>query len=107
MLNECTNCKGRFHGDSPSNLARAIELLETADCVFNFLWKNRVTPLRNFSFEFFWAIFTKYAPLPFSIPWCKKVKKWPQKLKSTGGGGACTWVRELSETDGKSNPTPT
>ena len=39
--------------------------------------------LTNFSFEFFYEIFTEGASLLSSIPWCKKVKSG-QKLKSGG-----------------------
>ena len=53
------------------NLARAIELSETAEycaqpCIET-LYKRAtsVAHLTNFSFEFFYAIFTQDAPLPF------------------------------------------
>ena len=53
MLNKCA----KFHGDSQSgikvkfNLARAIELSETADFVYNYIYRN---PLQasNFSGAF-------------------------------------------------------
>ena len=50
-----------------------------------------VAHLTNFSFEFFYEIFTEAACLSTSsIPWCKKVKN-DQKLISRGGGGEQHW----------------
>ena len=70
MINKCA----KFHKDSPSgkkvnfNLARANELSETADFVYNFketLSKRAtsVAHLTNVSFEFFYEIFTEDASL--------------------------------------------
>ena len=73
ILKKCA----KFHEDSPSgkkvkfNLARVIEVSETADfCVqlcIETLYKRAtsVAHLTNFSFEFFYAIFTQDAPLLF------------------------------------------
>ena len=70
MMNKCA----KFHKDSPSgkkvkfNIPSAIELLETADFVYNFVYKpNASEQLRwhiwpTFPFEFFHEIFTEDAP---------------------------------------------
>ena len=80
MMNKCA----RFHKDSPSekkvklNLPSAIELSETAVFVYNFSetlckWATSLAHLTNFSFKFFYDIFTDDASLPL-ILLCKKVK---------------------------------
>ena len=80
------NKYAKFHGDSLSSkkvLARAIELSETADLVYNFLQKPNtseqpsVAYLTNFYFECFYAIFNLDVRLLLyaSIPWCKKSQK--------------------------------
>ena len=68
MMNKCA----KFQKDSPSgkkvkfNLARAIELSETTVFVYNFIETlskraPSVAHLTNFSFEFFYEIFTEDA----------------------------------------------
>ena len=67
MMNKCA----KFHKDSPSgkkvklNLPSAIELSEAADFVYNFVSERAtsVAHLTNFSFEFFYEIFTEDASL--------------------------------------------
>ena len=86
----------KFHKDSPSgkkvkfNLARVIELSERAVFVYNFVYietlckrATSVAPLTNFSFEFFYEIFTEDASLLLLYHSAKKVKT-DQKLKSRG-----------------------
>ena len=81
-MNKCA----KFHKDSPSgkkvkfNLARAIELSETAVfgvqlCIETSCKRaTSVAHLTNFSFEFFQWNFHRQCLSTFSIPWCKKVK---------------------------------
>ena len=86
----------KFHGNCPSgykvkfNLASAIELLETAVLVYNFVQKphrselsTSLAHLTNFSFEFFEAMFAENASFFLLYRSAKKVKN-DQKLKSTG-----------------------
>ena len=83
MLNKCA----KFHGDSPSgykvklNLARAIEISETADFVYNLetLYKQAtsVPHLTNFSFEFFMP-FSHKIPLYFFYTMAQKSQKRPK-----------------------------
>ena len=78
MMNKCA----KFHKDSVSgkkvkfNLPSAIELSETALCKRAF----SVAHLTNFSFDFFYEIFTEDASLLFLYYGAKKVKN-DQKLK--------------------------
>ena len=71
------------------NLARAIELSETADCVYKLcietLCKRATSAehLTTFSFELLYEIFTEDASLFCLYHGAKKVKK-DQKLKSRG-----------------------
>ena len=91
-MNKCA----KFHKDSPSgkkvkfNLARAIELSETAVFVYNLgetLSKRAtsVAHLTNLSFELFYEIFTEDASLRFLCHDAKKSKM--TKNSNQGGGG--------------------
>ena len=82
MLNKCA----KFHEYSPSgkfNLRSVIELLETADFGPT-LRATSVVHLTNFSFEYFYKIFTEDASQHHLYHGAKKVKN-DQKLKSRGG----------------------
>ena len=89
MMSKCA----KFHKDSPSgkkvkfNLPSAIELSETADFVYNFetLCKRAtsVAHLTNFSFEFFYKMFTKDASLLFLYHGAKKSKM----IRNSNQGG--------------------
>ena len=92
MMNKCA----KFHKDSPSgkkvkfNLARAIELSETAVFVYNFVTvetlckrATSVAHLTNFSFEFFYEIFTEDASLLLLYHGAKKSKM----TKNSNQGG--------------------
>ena len=82
MMKKCA----KFHKDSPSgkkvkcNLARAIELSETAVFVYKLCIETlckratSVAHLTNFSFEFFYEIFTEDASLPILYHGAKKSK---------------------------------
>ena len=81
MLNKCA----KFHGDGPSgktvnfNLARAIELSETADFVYNFietLYKRAtlMAHLTNFSLKFFMQL-SHTLPLYFFYTMVQKSQK--------------------------------
>ena len=92
MMNKCA----KFHKDSPSdkkvklNLPSAIELSETA-VVCTTLYRNPMqasnfgTHLTNFSFEFFYQIFTEDASLLFLYHGAKKSKL----TKNSNQGGSC------------------
>ena len=92
MMNKCA----KFHKDSSSckkvkfNLARAIELSETAVCVqlcVETLSKRAtsVAQLTNFSFEFFYESFTEDASLSLL---CHGAKKSKMTKNSNQGGPA-------------------
>ena len=92
MLNKCA----KFHKDSPSdkkvkfNLPCAIELSETAVfcvqlCIETLCkWATSVAHLTNFSFEFFYEIFTADAYLSLLYHGAKKSKM--TKNSNQGGG---------------------
>ena len=74
------------------NLASATELSEmTVLCTI--LYRNLMQAsnfgdiLTNFSFEFFYAIFTQDAPLLFLYPGAKKSKMTKNSNQEEGGGG--------------------
>ena len=92
MMNQCA----KFHKDSPSgkkvkfNLARAIELSETA-VLCTTLYRN-LMQASNFSgtfdqlfFEFYYEIFTEDAS-QLLLYHSAKSQKWP-KTQIKGGGG--------------------
>ena len=93
MMNKCA----KFHKDSPSgkkvkfNLARAIELSETAVFVYNFVIETLckratlVAHLTNFSFEFLYEIFTEDASQLLLYHSAKKSKM----TKNSNQGGSC------------------
>ena len=90
MMNKCA----KFHKDSPSgkkvkfNLARAIELSETA-VLCTTLYRNLMQAIifgGTFDQRFLWIFlwnFHRRCLSTRSIPWCKKDKN-DQKLKSRG-----------------------
>ena len=91
MMNKCA----KFHKDSPSgkkvkfNLLSAIELLETADFVYNFFYRNPMQASnfgsafdQLFCWIFLWNFHTRCLSTS-PIPWCKIVKN-DQKSKSRG-----------------------
>ena len=69
-----------------------MELLERADFVYNFVQKTlckraiSVAHLTNFSFEFFYAIFSEDASLPLLYDAAKKSK---MTKNSNQGEGSC------------------
>ena len=93
MLNKCA----KFHRDSPSgqkvkfNLARAIELSGDGRfcvqlCIETICKRaTSVAHFTNFSFDFFYKIFTEDASL--SLLYHGEKVKNDQKLKSRWGGG--------------------
>ena len=104
MMNKCV----KFHKDSPSdkkvkfNLPSSIELLKTADFVYNVVQKpyvkraTSVAHLANFSFEFFFMKFSQKMPLYFFNIMVQKSQKWPKtQIKGVLPWGSSThlWRR--------------
>ena len=99
MVNKCA----KFYEHSPNskkvkfNLPSAIELSETADFVYNFVWKPcaseqlrlLIWPTSTLSFEFFMK-FSQKMPLNSYYTMVQKSQKWPKThMKGVGGGGSC------------------
>ena len=92
-MNKCA----KFYKDSPSdkkvkfNLPSAIELSETPIFVYNFVYETlckratSVAHLTNFSFEFFYEIFTEDASLFLLYHGARKSKL----IKNSNQGGSC------------------